>query len=87
METSKSNALFNAAKILIPGGVNSPVRACGSVGGQPVFIEKGDKSRLYDVDGLVIVRPVRDLKLLAQYELMMPSAFLGMEDLRFVITN
>ena len=51
MTTSKSNALFNAAKVLIPGGVNSPVRACGSVGGQPVFIERGDKSRLYDVDG------------------------------------
>jgi glutamate-1-semialdehyde 2,1-aminomutase len=51
METSRSNALFNAAKVLIPGGVNSPVRACGSVGGHPVFIERGDKSRLYDVDG------------------------------------
>ncbi len=51
MGTSKSNTLFNAAKTLIPGGVNSPVRACGSVGGQPVFIERGDKSCLYDVDG------------------------------------
>jgi glutamate-1-semialdehyde 2,1-aminomutase len=51
METSRSNALFNVAKVLIPGGVNSPVRACGSVGGHPVFIERGDKSRLYDVDG------------------------------------
>jgi len=55
METSKSNALFHAAKILIPGGVNSPVRACGSVGGQPLFIERGDKSRLYDVDGNVYI--------------------------------
>lgn len=51
MATEKSNILFGQAKALIPGGVNSPVRACGSVGGQPVFIEKGDKSRLYDVDG------------------------------------
>lgn len=51
MATQKSNILFERAKELIPGGVNSPVRACGSVGGQPVFIEKGDKSRLYDVDG------------------------------------
>ncbi|MCG8567969.1 MAG: glutamate-1-semialdehyde 2,1-aminomutase [Desulfobacterales bacterium] len=51
MANSKSNALFNEAKDLIPGGVNSPVRACGSVGGDPVFIEKGDKSRLFDVDG------------------------------------
>ncbi|MFN2356429.1 MAG: glutamate-1-semialdehyde 2,1-aminomutase [Desulfotignum sp.] len=48
---SKSAALFDEAKQLIPGGVNSPVRACGSVGGQPLFIEKGDKSRLYDADG------------------------------------
>ncbi len=51
MANSRSNALFNEAKNLIPGGVNSPVRACGSVGGDPVFIEKGDKSRLFDVDG------------------------------------
>ena len=51
MAISKSTALFNAAKALIPGGVNSPVRACNSVGGQPIFIERGDKSRLYDVDG------------------------------------
>jgi glutamate-1-semialdehyde 2,1-aminomutase len=48
---SKSWALFDEAKDLIPGGVNSPVRACGSVGGKPLFIEKGDKSRLYDADG------------------------------------
>ncbi len=51
MANTKSNTLFEAAKALIPGGVNSPVRACGSVGGEPIFIEKGDKSRLYDVDG------------------------------------
>lgn len=51
MATSTSDSLFNAAKALIPGGVNSPVRACGSVGGQPVFIEKGDGSKLYDADG------------------------------------
>lgn len=50
MLTSKSEKLFREAQMLIPGGVNSPVRACGSVGGQPVFIEKGEKSRLYDVD-------------------------------------
>ncbi len=51
MQHSKSVDLFNRAKQLIPGGVNSPVRACNAVGGQPVFIERGDKSRLYDVDG------------------------------------
>jgi len=36
---------------LIPGGVNSPVRAFGAVGGYPLFIEKGKGSRIYDVDG------------------------------------
>ncbi len=51
MQHSKSVDLFSRAKQLIPGGVNSPVRACNAVGGQPVFIERGDKSRLYDVDG------------------------------------
>ena len=51
MSRSKSENLFREAQNLIPGGVNSPVRACGSVGGQPVFIEKGDKARIYDVDG------------------------------------
>lgn len=51
MANAKSQALFEAAKNLIPGGVNSPVRACGSVGGEPVFIEKGEQSRLYDADG------------------------------------
>ncbi|MEE4364745.1 MAG: glutamate-1-semialdehyde 2,1-aminomutase [Desulfotignum sp.] len=48
---SKSATLFDEARELIPGGVNSPVRACGSVGGKPLFIERGDKSRLYDADG------------------------------------
>ena len=51
MSISKSENLFREAQNLIPGGVNSPVRACGSVGGQPVFIEKGDKAKIYDVDG------------------------------------
>ncbi|WDP88814.1 MAG: glutamate-1-semialdehyde 2,1-aminomutase [Desulfobacter sp.] len=51
MGLTTSKDLFEAAKHLIPGGVNSPVRACGSVGGEPVFIEKGEGSRLYDADG------------------------------------
>ncbi len=55
MSTSNSEALFKQAQACIPGGVNSPVRACGSVGGQPIFIEKGDKARLYDVDGNVYI--------------------------------
>lgn len=51
MSTSTSQSLFEQARLCIPGGVNSPVRACGSVGGQPVFIERGENSKLYDVDG------------------------------------
>ena len=41
MNTSKSEQLFAAAQTLIPGGVNSPVRAFKSVGGTPRFIECG----------------------------------------------
>ncbi|MFT4997554.1 MAG: glutamate-1-semialdehyde 2,1-aminomutase, partial [Flavobacteriales bacterium] len=37
---TKSQALFDAAKITIPGGVNSPVRAFKAVGGTPVFMER-----------------------------------------------
>lgn len=48
---SKSAALFARAQKSIPGGVNSPVRAFKSVGGEPVFIEKANGAYLYDVDG------------------------------------
>ncbi len=51
MNNTKSQAFFADASRVIPGGVNSPVRACGSVGGQPLFIEKADGSTIYDVDG------------------------------------
>lgn len=51
MNTTKSKQLFEKAKKYIPGGVNSPVRAFKSVGGDPIFIEKGNGSRFYDVDG------------------------------------
>lgn len=51
MIRSNSENFFKKAIECIPGGVNSPVRACGSVGGEPLFIEKGDKSRIYDADG------------------------------------
>lgn len=49
--TSRSAALFARAQQLTPGGVNSPVRAFGSVGGQTRFIEKAFGSTLVDVDG------------------------------------
>ncbi|MGA1861815.1 glutamate-1-semialdehyde 2,1-aminomutase [Deferribacter thermophilus] len=42
--------LFEEAKKYIPGGVNSPVRAFGSVGGEPIFIKKGKGSKIYDVN-------------------------------------
>jgi glutamate-1-semialdehyde 2,1-aminomutase len=48
---NRSEDLFARAIQLIPGGVNSPVRAFRSVGGQPLFIARGDGSRIWDVDG------------------------------------
>ncbi|TNF23924.1 MAG: glutamate-1-semialdehyde-2,1-aminomutase [Bacteroidetes bacterium] len=51
MSTTRSSELFNKAKTLFPGGVNSPVRAFGSVGGTPRFITKGKGSRVWDADG------------------------------------
>ena len=47
----KSRAAFARAKQLMPGGVNSPARAFGAVGGEPVFFERGEGAYLYDVDG------------------------------------
>ncbi len=51
MTRSRSEELFGRAQALIPGGVNSPVRAFRSVGGNPVFIAHGEGSHLFDVDG------------------------------------
>ena len=51
MKTSRSAKLFADAQTLIPGGVNSPVRAFRSVGGQPRFIKRAKGARLFDVDG------------------------------------
>src|SRR5918993_2731192 len=42
---------FENARAVLPGGVNSPVRAFRAVGGQPVFVERGEGSRFWDVDG------------------------------------
>ncbi|TAH27716.1 MAG: glutamate-1-semialdehyde-2,1-aminomutase [Cytophagales bacterium] len=47
----KSNALFNKAKSIIPGGVNSPVRAFKAVGGNPLFINRAEGAYLIDEDG------------------------------------
>ena len=51
MNISNSITLFNEAKTLLPGGVDSPVRAFRAVGGQPLFIEKGEGAYLFDADG------------------------------------
>ncbi len=47
----RSSALFNEAKKVIPGGVNSPVRAFKAVGGDPIFVKKAKGAYLYDEDG------------------------------------
>ena len=49
--TSKSKKLFGNAKKILPGGVNSPVRAFKAVGGNPIFIKSASGSKLTDVDG------------------------------------
>ncbi len=51
MNLEKSIKLFEEAKKIIPGGVNSPVRAFKAVKGNPVFFERGEGSKLIDVDG------------------------------------
>ncbi|MEF3082226.1 glutamate-1-semialdehyde 2,1-aminomutase [Luteimonas sp. SMYT11W] len=51
MDTSHSRALFERARTLLPGGVNSPVRAFKSVGGEPFFVQRADGPYLFDVDG------------------------------------
>ena len=51
MNINKSVSLFQEAQALFPGGVNSPVRAFRAVGGQPLFIGRGEGAYLFDVDG------------------------------------
>lgn len=51
MQLKQSNSLFERAKESMVGGVNSPVRAFNSVGGNPLFIDKGDGVYITDVDG------------------------------------
>src|SRR5678815_2887799 len=51
MKSERSEAWFARAQKVIPGGVNSPVRAFRGVGGVPRFIERGQGSRIFDTDG------------------------------------
>ncbi len=48
---SRSEELFERAKAVLPGGVNSPVRAFRAVGGTPFFVARAEGARLTDVDG------------------------------------
>src|SRR3954453_5012544 len=48
---AKSDQLFAEALTLIPGGVNSPVRAFRAVGGQPFFVNRAEGAHVFDVDG------------------------------------
>src|SRR6059058_1113731 len=48
---SKSHEIFQRARQLMPGGVNSPARAFGGVGGEPVVFERAAGAYLFDVDG------------------------------------
>src|ERR1051325_2398504 len=51
MQRTQSQTAFAKACQLIPGGVNSPARAFGGVGGQPIFIARGEGPYLFDLDG------------------------------------
>ncbi len=51
MDSAKSKKLFDRAQKLIPGGVNSPVRACQSVGAEPLFIDRAEGCFIFDADG------------------------------------
>jgi glutamate-1-semialdehyde 2,1-aminomutase len=51
MNLKRSQALYEAASRVIPGGVNSPVRAFRAVGGTPLFVARGEGSRIFDADG------------------------------------
>lgn len=55
MKYTRSSALFQEAQKVIPGGVNSPVRAFNAVGGDPIFVEKAKGAYLYDADGNVLI--------------------------------
>ena len=50
-DRTQSSRAFARARQLIPGGVNSPARAFGGVGGEPLFFERGSGAYLVDIDG------------------------------------
>ncbi len=55
MKYQRSSALFTEAQKVIPGGVNSPVRAFKAVGGHPIFVKQAKGAYLYDEDGNILI--------------------------------
>lgn len=55
LNQTRSKAAFQSASQFMPGGVNSPARAFGAVGGTPLFIERAKGSMLYDIDGNALI--------------------------------
>ena len=55
MKLERSSQLYQEAQVVIPGGVNSPARSWGAVGGEPLFMVKGSGSQLWDADGNVLI--------------------------------
>src|SRR6476619_7376647 len=51
MKRERSHALFERARQLMPGGVNSPARAFGGVGGEPIVVDRGEGPYIWDIDG------------------------------------
>ena len=51
LRTDRSRQAMQSARNIIPGGVNSPVRAFGQVGGDPIFFARADGAQLWDLDG------------------------------------
>ena len=74
MNRGRSETLYQEACQYIPGGVNSPVRAFQSVGGTPVFMQKGEGCYLTDVDGNRF--QIEDLDKLSDREYRMLEMFL-----------
>jgi len=58
-DVTNSKELFEAAQRVIPGGVNSPVRAFRGVGGTPIFVERAEGARVVDTEGRTTLVPNR----------------------------
>ena len=59
--TDLNQTLFDRARLVIPGGVNSPVRAFRAVGGDPVYIQRAEGPYLYGADGAELLARIKAL--------------------------